>query len=127
MRARLKRQVAVMLVCGAPLLVTGQAPPPAAPPIALAPTPSTIVDATAAQAAAEKYYCSGCHQMDAKVVGPGWKEVAAKYRADKDAPARLADKVKKGSVNTWGAIPMPPNEAVPDADIKLIVAWVLSL
>ena len=126
MRALLNRaRCAALLLCAAPLLAGGQAPAPA--PAAPAPAPTAAVDAKAAQAATEKYFCSGCHQLDAKIVGPGWKEVAAKYKTDKDAPAKLADKVKKGSVNTWGAIPMPPNETVPDADIKLMVAWIFSL
>jgi len=61
------------------------------------------------------------------VVGPAYKDVAAKYRGDKNAEAHLIEKVKKGGSGVWGTVPMPPNPQVPDADLKAIVSWVLSL
>ena len=73
-----------------------------------------------------KYNCQACHTVDKKLVGPGYKEVAAKYAGDKAAPAKLAEKVKKGGGGVWGAIPMPPNN-VPDADLKTLVEWILAL
>jgi cytochrome c len=76
---------------------------------------------------AKKYNCLACHSVDKKVVGPGYKEVAAKYRGDKSAEAKLVDKVKKGGSGVWGQIPMPPNSSVPDADVKTLVHWILSL
>ena len=76
---------------------------------------------------AKKYNCLACHAVDKKVVGPAYKDVANKYRGDKGAETRLVDKVKKGGVGVWGQIPMPPNSAVPDADVKKLVAWILSL
>ena len=76
---------------------------------------------------AKKNACTACHAIDKKVVGPGYKEVAAKYRGDKTAEAKLIDKVKKGGSGVWGQVPMPPNTAVPDADVKTLVQWVLSL
>ena len=60
------------------------------------------------------------------MVGPAYKEVAAKYRGDKTAEAKLAEKIKKGGVGVWGQVPMPPNAAVPDADVKALVKWILS-
>lgn len=75
---------------------------------------------------AKKHNCLACHQVDKKVVGPSYKDVAAKYRGDKTAEAKLFDKVKKGGVGVWGQIPMPPNATVSDADIKSLVKWVLS-
>ena len=75
---------------------------------------------------AKKHACFACHTVDKKMVGPSYKDVAAKYRADKEAPAKLAAKVKNGSQGVWGNVPMPPNAAVPDADIKALVKWVLS-
>jgi cytochrome c len=75
---------------------------------------------------AQKSGCLACHQVDKKVVGPSYKEVAAKYKGDAKAPAMLAEKVKKGGVGTWGQVPMPPNAAVKDEDIKTLVKWVLS-
>jgi cytochrome c len=82
--------------------------------------------AQASEALAKKYMCMTCHTVDKKLVGPSYKDVAAKYKADKTAEAKLADKVKKGGVGVWGQIPMPPNDKVPDADIKAMVKWVLS-
>ena len=67
------------------------------------------------------------HAIDKKVIGPAYQEVAAKYKGDKDAATKLVDKVKKGGVGVWGQIPMPPNAQVPDADIKELVAWMLTL
>ena len=84
------------------------------------------VPAAASDELAKKYACFACHATDKKMVGPSYKDVAAKYRADKAAPAKLADKVKKGSQNVWGNVPMPPNSTVPDADINALVKWILS-
>lgn len=75
---------------------------------------------------AKKHACFACHAVDKKLVGPSYKDVAGKYRGDKGAEARLADKVKKGSQGTWGQVPMPPNAAVPDADVRTLVKWILS-
>ena len=75
----------------------------------------------------KKSGCTACHAIDKKVVGPSYKEVAAKYRADKGAPAKLVEKVKKGGSGVWGPVPMPPNAAVSDADIKTLVAYILAL
>ena len=69
--------------------------------------------------------CLACHQMDKKVVGPSYKEVAAKYRNDKGAPARLAKKVREGGQGAWGPVPMPPNQ-VSEKEADLLVKWVLS-
>jgi cytochrome c len=75
---------------------------------------------------AQKSGCLACHAVDKKIVGPSYKEVAAKYKGDAKAEAMLITKVKAGGVGTWGQIPMPPNSAVSDADIKTLVKWVLS-
>lgn len=75
---------------------------------------------------AKKHACFACHTLDKKMVGPSYKDVAAKYRADKDAPAKLAAKVKNGSQGVWGNVPMPPNTAVPDADVNALVKWILA-
>jgi cytochrome c len=75
---------------------------------------------------AKKHACFACHTLDKKMVGPSYKDVAAKYRADKEAPAKLAAKVKNGSQGVWGNVPMPPNTTVPDADVKALVSWILS-
>lgn len=73
--------------------------------------------------------CVACHAQDKKLVGPAFKEIAAKYRGQKDAAAQLADKVRKGGKGVWGPIPMPPNGAdkIADADLKAALEWVLAL
>lgn len=84
--------------------------------------------AMADQALAQKSGCLACHQIDKKVVGPAFKDVAAKYKGNKAAEAKLDEKVKKGGSGVWGPVPMPPNSPhVSDADIKTLVHWVLSL
>ncbi len=80
------------------------------------------------QALAQKSGCLACHSVDKKVLGPSYKDVAAKYKGDKGAEARLVEKVKKGGSGVWGPMPMPANSPqVKDEDIKTIVQWVLSL
>jgi len=75
----------------------------------------------------KKHACTACHQIDKKSVGPAYNDVAAKYKGNAKAPAMLAEKVKKGGSGTWGPVPMPPNAAVPEADIAKMVAYVLAL
>lgn len=76
---------------------------------------------------AKKDGCIACHTVDKKLVGPGYKEVAAKYRGNPKAEALLIDKVKKGGQGTWGEVPMPPNAHVKDEEIKTLVKWILSM
>lgn len=80
-----------------------------------------------AAALLKKHNCTACHSVDKKLVGPAYHDVAAKYKGDAKAPAMLMDKVKKGGVGNWGQIPMPPNAAVPDADIKTMVTYIVGL
>ncbi|HVE51159.1 MAG TPA: c-type cytochrome [Casimicrobiaceae bacterium] len=75
----------------------------------------------------KKHGCTACHSVDKKLVGPAYNDVAAKYKGDAKAPVYLMDKVKKGGVNVWGPVPMPPNAAVPDADIKTMVTYIMGL
>ena len=88
---------------------------------------SAALDNTSGEAMMKKDGCAACHTIDKKLVGPPYVDVAAKYKADKDAVAKLSDKVKKGGVGVWGQIPMPPNAQVSDADIKELVTWILTL
>jgi cytochrome c len=84
--------------------------------------------ADAAQALAQKSGCLACHSIDKKVLGPSYKDVAAKYKGDKTAEAKLVEKVKKGGSGTWGPMPMPANSPqVKDADIQTIVKWILAM
>jgi cytochrome c len=85
------------------------------------------VPAQANDALAKKYNCLACHTVDKRSVGPAYKEVAKKYAGQKDAEAKLVEKVKKGGAGVWGPTPMPPNAAVPDGDVKTLVKWILSL
>jgi cytochrome c len=73
-----------------------------------------------------KYGCTACHAVDHKVVGPAFKDVAAKYKGQ-DVEAKLAEKVRNGGAGVWGQVPMTPNPQVPDADLHALVKWVLSL
>ena len=84
--------------------------------------------AVANEALAKKSGCLACHGVDKKVLGPGLKDVAAKYKGDSSAEAKLIAKVKAGGSGVWGPIPMPANSPqVKDGDIKSIVKWILSL
>ena len=69
--------------------------------------------------------CFACHATDKKLIGPAYKDVAAKYKGDAGAIAKLAEKIKKGGSGVWGTMPMPPN-AVSDAEAKDLAKWVLS-
>ena len=71
--------------------------------------------------------CMGCHTIANKVVGPAFKDVANKYRSDKDAAARLALKIRQGGSGVWGPMAMPANAQVNEADAKKLAAWVLGL
>jgi len=78
-------------------------------------------------ALAKKSGCFNCHAVDKKLVGPGYKDVAKKYKGDADAVAKLVKKVSDGGSGVWGPVPMPPNKGkVSEADIKTLVQWVLA-
>ena len=76
---------------------------------------------------AQKKNCMACHAVDKKLVGPSYKDVAAKYSGQKDAADKLALKIMKGGSGVWGAIPMPANPQVTEAEAKQLAQWVLSL
>ena len=79
-------------------------------------------------ALAKKNNCFSCHSIEKKMIGPAWKDIAAKYRGDASAEERLVSKVSRGSSGAWGSIPMPANSpSVTDADIHALVKFVLSL
>ena len=75
---------------------------------------------------ATKKNCMACHAVDKKLVGPAYKEVAAKYEGQKDAVDKLTQKVLKGGSGVWGAVPMPANAQVTPAEAKQLVEWVLT-
>jgi len=88
---------------------------------------AATVPALANEALAKAKNCLACHSIDKKVVGPAYKDVAAKYAGQKDAANKLAAKVIKGGVGVWGQIPMPANAQVNEAEAKQLVQWILSL
>lgn len=75
---------------------------------------------------AKQKNCMACHAIDKKLVGPSYKDVAAKYKADKDAPAKLARKIREGGVGVWGQVPMPANPQVNEAEASSLAKWVLA-
>ena len=98
-----------LLLAGAGLLIAGQA--------------------SADEALAKAKNCMSCHAIDKKVVGPSYKDVAKKYKGDASAPAKLAEKVRKGGSGVYGPVPMPPNtpDKISDAEISQLVAWIMTL
>jgi len=75
---------------------------------------------------AQKKNCMACHAVATKVIGPAYKDVAAKYAGQADAVAKLSQKVMKGGSGVWGAVPMPANPQVNEAEAKQLVQWILS-
>jgi cytochrome c len=77
----------------------------------------------------EKAGCVACHRVDQKLVGPAFTSVAARYRGDAEAPERLFEKIREGGEGVWGDLPMVSNgpEKISDADLKAMIAWILSL
>lgn len=98
----------------------------AAPEAASAEAPAAAGGADAT-AVAQQSGCLACHQVDTKVVGPSYKEIAAKYAGDSAARDMLIAKVKSGGGGTWGPVPMPPNAHVSDENIAVVVDWILSM
>ena len=88
---------------------------------------ATLSPALANQELAQKKACMACHATDKKVVGPGYLEVAKKYKGQKDAEAKLVQKVLKGGSGVWGTMAMPANPQVNEAEAKQLVKWILSL
>jgi cytochrome c len=117
-------------LAGGNATATPAAPAPAGPAAEEKASPSPAAQAKTETVSPEempaKYGCTACHAVDHKVVGPAFKEVAAKYRG-KDVEAQLAEKVKNGGAGVWGQIPMPPNPQVPDPELHALIKWVLAL
>jgi cytochrome c len=93
---------------------------------ALAALAAVAAPAMADQALATAKNCMACHAIDKKLVGPAYKEVAAKYSGQKDAVDKLALKIMKGGSGVWGPVPMPANAQVNEAEAKKLAAWVLT-
>ena len=87
---------------------------------------AAAVPSFAQQDLAQAKGCFACHAIDKKVVGPAYKDVAAKYAGDKTAVDKLAQKIMKGGSGVWGPVPMPANTQVNEADAKKLAAWVMT-
>ena len=94
---------------------------------ALALSASAAMPALADDALAQSKNCMACHNVDKKVVGPAYKDVAAKYKADKTAADKLATKIIKGGSGVWGPVPMPANAQVNEAEAKKLATWILGM
>jgi cytochrome c len=94
---------------------------------ALAAAAVVATPAMAQMELAQAKNCLACHAVDHKVVGPAYKDVAAKYAGDKGAADKLAQKIMKGGSGVWGPVPMPANTQVNEAEAKKLAAWVLTL
>ena len=95
--------------------------------LALISATTLLSPAFADQALATAKNCMACHALDKKLVGPSYKDVAAKYAGDKSAVDKLASKIQKGGAGAWGPVPMPANTQVNDAEAKKLAAWVLTI
>ena len=89
-------------------------------------TAACAADTQRGLAVANANACMGCHAVDRKLVGPSFQQIAAKYKGDAQAPAKLARKVKDGGAGVWGMIPMPAHPSMSDADVRAVVDWVLA-
>jgi cytochrome c len=79
----------------------------------------------ASEALSDKHGCDNCHAVDKKMIGPSFKAVAEKYKGPADAADTVAVKVRKGGTGVWGTMVMPPMAHVPEADAKVLAAWIL--
>ncbi len=93
---------------------------------ALTLTAAAVAPALADEALAKAKNCMACHAVASKLVGPAYKDVAKKYASDKSAADKLATKIIRGGSGVWGAVPMPANPQVSEAEAKKLASWVLS-
>jgi len=92
-----------------------------APPAA----PDTLVSVDPLQKLLDAHACSGCHAPDKRVVGPSFREIAARYASDSKADVALIRKIREGGQGVWGNVPMPPNPDVSEANARTLVGWIL--
>lgn len=97
---------------------------PAIAAIAVAMLAATAPDVRAQEDLARRHACTACHLADKRLVGPGWKEIAARHKDREDRVAYLAGKIRGGSQGIWGPVPMPANPGVAEADAQAIARWI---
>jgi cytochrome c551/c552 len=90
------------------------------------PAANFTATASGGEAIATRYGCLGCHGASVKIVGPAYKDIAAKYNQDAQAPAKISEQIHKGGSGKWGSIIMPPFPTVSDAETKTLTEWILS-
>lgn len=97
------------------------------PAAVLAAAATATLPAAASPQLATKAGCAVCHVADKPLLGPSWKDIATRYKGQSQAAALMAERVRKGSVNVWGKVPMPPTptDKLSDAELKTLVSWVL--
>jgi len=95
--------------------------------LTLAGEAGAAVDAPAAEALAKKSGCLTCHAADKKLYGPSFKQIAARYRNDKEAESKLANVIQKGGSGVWGPLPMPANPKIKDDESRTLAQWILSM
>lgn len=83
--------------------------------------------ATASEQLIKSKACIACHSVERKIVGPSFKDIAAKRHAEDGAAAAMAERIRKGSKGQWGPVPMPPNTRVNEAEAQALAQWILSL
>ena len=88
--------------------------------------PNASTAASGGEAVATKYFCLSCHGISVKIVGPAYTDIAAKYKQDPQAPARIAEQIHNGGSGKWGSVVMPPFPMVTEAETKELAAWILS-
>lgn len=96
------------------------------PLLALGQTALAAPDYAQVQDILSKNACLACHTVDKKVIGPAYQEVAAKHKGQADAAAVLTKSIKEGSSGQYGPIPMPPNAGISDADLQVVVEWLVA-
>ena len=99
---------------------------PAVVPAANAPAAPAVASAADVEAFAKKYGCLSCHGVNVKIVGPAFKDVAAKYRGDPEAFDKIAQQIHNGGSGKWGPVIMPPFPMVSDAQARMLAAWIMS-
>jgi cytochrome c551/c552 len=112
--------------CVTEVAVRSELPQYAKAQLSAMPEPRGSAGAPAAFKLAKENACTACHDVAHKIVGPAFREVAARYKSDADAEAKLVAKVKQGGSGNWGEAAMPPQSQLSDANLKTLVEWVLA-